>query len=79
MYLSIFVKKNGGHMQSWGGHFWGVPSLRGLEGGSPHFFRNFFSPKLEKLANLKSQKGFETIGSSKPGAISDSARGGANL
>ena len=27
-----------------------------------------FSPKVEKLPNLKCQKGFETIGSSKPGA-----------
>ena len=76
MYLSIFVKKMVGHRQSWGGHFLGVPSLRGLEGGFPPFFPIFFLLKLEKLANLKSQNGSETIGSSKPGAISDSARGG---
>ena len=43
-------------MQSWGGHFWGVPSLRGLEEGTPPLFQIFSSsPKVEKLANLKSQ------------------------
>ena len=33
-------------MQSWGGHFLGVPSLRGLEGGFPRFVRIFFSGYL---------------------------------
>ena len=79
MYLSILVTKIGGHMQSWGGHFQGVPSLRGLEGGSPPLFQKKISRKVAKLANLKCQKGFKTIGSSKPGAISVSARGGAKF
>ena len=58
-----------------GGSFLGGPLFKGvLGGGPPLFFEIFFSPKVEKLANLKSQKGFKTIGSSKPGAISDSAR-----
>ena len=59
--------------------FGGSPLKGGLRGGPPLFFEKKFPPKVEKLANLKSQKGFETIGSSKTGAISVSARGGQNL
>ena len=35
------------------------------------------SPKVAKLANLKSHKGFRTIETPEPGAISDSLKGGA--
>ena len=52
-----------------GGSFLGGPLFKGVLGGSPPLFRLLFLPKVEKLANLKSQKGFKTIGSSKPGAI----------
>ena len=63
MYLTIYEIKNGGHWQSWGGHFLGVPSLRGHEGGTPPLFAIFFPPKVALLAYLKSQK---VLGLSEP-------------
>ena len=55
MYLTIYVKKIGGHRQSWGGHFWRVPSLRGPEGGSPPLF---FRQKLQNWQKLLVTKTF---------------------
>ena len=65
-----FCKKNWGHRQSWGSHFWGVPSSSGIEGGSHIFFKKM-SPKVSKLAIPKSQKSFRAIWTPEPGAISD--------
>ena len=58
-----------------GGSFLEGPLFKGAQmGGPPLFFENFFSQKVEKLVNLKTQKVFEIIGSSKPSAITVSAR-----
>ena len=72
MYLTISLKKNGGHRKSWGDHFWRVPSLRGPHGGSPALFQNCFPPKVAKFANLKCQKLSRIIGKAEHGVISNS-------
>ena len=41
--------KNWGSLAVMGGHFWGVPSLRGPEGGTHPLFQNFFF--RQKLLN----------------------------
>ena len=57
MYLTIYEIKIGGHWQSWGGHFLGIPSLRGPEGGTPPLFQKKNVTKSCLIGTyLKSQK-----------------------
>ena len=78
MYLTIYEIKIGGHWQSWGGHFWGVPSLRGPEGGTPPLFWIFFSAKSCLIGISKKSKGFGTFSTTDKGALRDFPKGGLN-
>ena len=78
MYLTIYKIKNGGHWQSWGGHFFGVPSLRGAEGGTPPLFRNLFSAKSCLIGISEKSKGFGTFRTPDKGAIRNFPRGWLN-
>ena len=56
-----FEIKNGGHRESWGGHFFWVPPFdRGFGGDPLNFSKNYFYQKL-LINNIEKVKNFETM------------------